>query len=394
MRVSLTLLLLLVRAVWSGGGTSGIMPLVQPVIDDDVASSAPPPSADAVVVVATDAANKAAVPLPPSRGRPITLRRTLVRAAKKAFRGGSSGFIAGAVQVLILMWLRTANNYQYRYGVSMSTALHDLYQQGGLGRFYRGWPYALVQGPLARFGSVAANDASIVIAAYCLGQTEAASKGVFATLLGSVLAGVWRLLIMPLDTCKTVLQVDGARGFQQLMDKVAGGNILALYSGALATILATVVAHYPWFFVHNVLDAMLAVPTNTAGLLLRSAVIGFSASAVSDTVSNSIRVVKTVKQTAAGDAGAAGLTYDAVIRKVLAEGGVKGLFGRGLLTRILANGIQSMLFTVIWKYLSTTVRFKPKGGAPTETVWAGTVPSPNLRATSLASSHQATSTTS
>jgi len=367
---------LLCGKVWGGGV---VLPLVHPAtatttaaaaVDDDVAFTA-------AVTATTTSTNPTTTTL---RGRQYTLRRTLVRAAKKAFRGGSSGFIAGAIQVLTLMWLRTANNYQYRYGVSMSTALHDLYQQGGLGRFYRGWPYALMQGPLARFGSVAANDASIVLAAFFLGQTEAASKGVFATLLGSVLAGVWRLLIMPLDTCKTVLQVDGARGFQQLLDKVAAGNILALYAGALATILATVVAHYPWFFVHNVMDAMLAVPTSTVGLLVRSALIGFSSSAVSDTVSNSIRVVKTVKQTAAGDAGAAGLTYDAVIRKVLAEGGVKGLFGRGLLTRILANGIQSMLFTVIWKYLSTTVRVKPPpAAAATETVWAGTAP--NLRAT-------------
>lgn len=29
----------------------------------------------------------------------------------------------------------------------------------------------------------------------------------------------------------------------------------------------------------------------------------------------------------------------------------QGLFGRGLSTRILANGLQSMLFTVVWRYL-------------------------------------------
>lgn len=30
---------------------------------------------------------------------------------------------------------------------------------------------------------------------------------------------------------------------------------------------------------------------------------------------------------------------------------LQGLFGRGLSTRILANGLQSMLFTVVWRYL-------------------------------------------
>ena len=284
----------------------------------------------------------------------ISLRKTLARAGKKAFRGGMSGFIAGAIQVLTLMWLRTANNYQYRYGVSMTTALHDLYQQGGLSRFYRGWPYALVQGPLARFGAVAANDASIVFAAYWLGQSERASKGAFSTALGSILAGLWRLFLMPVDTCKTVLQVDGVRGFQLLWEKVKNGDCLVLYSGAFATILATVVGHYPWFLVHNFLDGLLAVPSSTPGLLCRSAFIGFCASALSDTISNSIRVVKTVKQAAAGEINVGGksLSYEFVIRKVLSEGGLRSLFGRGLMTRILANGIQSMLFTVIWKWLS------------------------------------------
>ena len=284
----------------------------------------------------------------------ISLRKTLARAGKKAFRGGMSGFIAGAIQVLTLMWLRTANNYQYRYGVSMTTALHELYRQGGLARFYRGWPYALVQGPLARFGAVAANDASIVFAAYWLGQSERASKGAFSTALGSVLAGLWRLFLMPVDTCKTVLQVDGVRGFQLLWEKVKNGDGLVLYSGAFATILATIVGHYPWFLVHNFLDGLLAVPSSTPGLLCRSAFIGFCASALSDTISNSIRVVKAVKQAAAGEinVGEKSLSYEFVIRKVLAEGGLRSLFGRGLMTRILANGIQSMLFTVIWKWLS------------------------------------------
>jgi hypothetical protein len=50
------------------------------------------------------------------------------------------------------MWLRTTVNYQYRYGVTMMEALRELNRQGGVQRFYRGLPYALIQGPLAKFG--------------------------------------------------------------------------------------------------------------------------------------------------------------------------------------------------------------------------------------------------
>ena len=56
---------------------------------------------------------------------------------------------------------------------------------------------------------------------------------------------------------------------------------------------------------------------------------------VSDTVSNSIRVVKTSKQ-----AATEAVTYPAVIRDIIAKDGVLGLFGRGLKTKILANGLQ------------------------------------------------------
>ena len=36
-------------------------------------------------------------------------------------------------------------------------------------------------------------------------------------------------------------------------------------------------------------------------------------------------------------------------RAVVAEEGVLGLLGRGLKTRILANGLQGILFSILWK---------------------------------------------
>ena len=42
------------------------------------------------------------------------------------------------------------------------------------------------------------------------------------------------------------------------------------------------------------------------------------------------------------------------VREVIAKDGVAGLFGRGLKTRILANGMQGLMFAVVWKYLQRT----------------------------------------
>ena len=103
--------------------------------------------------------------------------------------------------------------------------------------------------------------------------------------------------------------------------------------------------NYPWFVTFNFLQARVPQQKETKKKLLRNAVIGIVASAVSDTVSNSLRVVKTVKQTTSD----ASLGYLGVIKAVIAKDGLKGLFGRGLKTRLITNICQSMVFSVAWK---------------------------------------------
>jgi hypothetical protein len=46
------------------------------------------------------------------------------------------------------------------------------------------------------------------------------------------------------------------------------------------------------------------------------------------------------------------VSYLEAINMVLAADGWKGLFGRGLKTRLLSNSLQSIVFTVIWRGLA------------------------------------------
>ena len=62
----------------------------------------------------------------------------LKKAAARAGQGGLSGAAAMAINVCSLMWIRTAINYQYRYGTSTKEAFKKLYAEGGVLRFYRG----------------------------------------------------------------------------------------------------------------------------------------------------------------------------------------------------------------------------------------------------------------
>ena len=83
--------------------------------------------------------------------------------------------------------------------------------------------------------------------------------------------------------------------------------------------------------------------------LLRNAGIGLTASIIADSSVNAIRVVKTTKQAMGSKQNA---SYADTVRMILAADGWKGLFGRGLKTRILANALQSMIFTVVWRALA------------------------------------------
>ena len=216
----------------------------------------------------------------------------------------------------------------------------------------------------------------------------------------------------------------------------------ALFSGALAASAATVVGHYPWFLTYNALSASLptaadvtafsdalaassslavvattsatsaasAIAATAAGsaslaatpgpfailpllaslhldpallTLVRSAFIGLCASSVSDVASNSLRVLKTTRQTegavvaaaeggdsqradnadAEGDGSSVdGKSTGAAVqqksylqsaREIIAADGWGGFLGRGLQTRLLANALQGTLFSVLFKYFQS-----------------------------------------
>ena len=52
---------------------------------------------------------------------------------------------------------------------------------------------------------------------------------------------------MPVDLCKTLLQVDGTKGFAALRERVLRERAwFSLYEGAAAQAAVTICAHFPW----------------------------------------------------------------------------------------------------------------------------------------------------
>ena len=197
---------------------------------------------------------------------------------------------------------------------------------------------ALVQAPLSRFGDTASNAFALSLLA------DVPLPVAVKTLGASLLAGAFRIALVPVDTVKTIMQVEGAQGLAVLRGKVAAHGPGAMFHGALASAAATIAGHYPWFAVFNTLQASVPQQQDMLPRLARNAGIGFVASVCSDTISNSLRVVKTFRQTASTP-----VSYPAAVRAILQQGGVHGLLFRGLQTRILANGLQGLLFSVLWR---------------------------------------------
>lgn len=255
------------------------------------------------------------------------------------------------------MWMRTTVNFQYKYGMGTMEAFRHIYNDGGRGlrgilRFYKGVGPALIQGPLSRFGDTAANEGAMAIMDNhpAFENVPTALKSVGA----SAAAAGFRVFLMPVDCLKTTLQVEGSKGLSLLGQKIKAGGPQVLWHGSLGVVSATFVGHYPWFYTRNQLQAVMPVydrKTELVNYLGVAAFIGFCASAVSDTCSNSIRVLKTTKQTSE-----VSISYVQAFNQVVAKDGLSGVFFRGLQTKIISNGFQGLLFNVLWRVIQDAMK--------------------------------------
>lgn len=263
-----------------------------------------------------------------------------------AVQGGVAGMAAAFLQVLCLMWLRTAMSHQYYHGGSFANSVKSLWAEGGYLRFYDGIGFALLQAPLARFGDTFAQ--SIVVIS--LGMPGHAMHSFAAGLIVASIGVCWRFCMAPLETLKCTSMVHGASATKIFSRRLREGGMLEFWSGASAMLLVVWVGTVPWWAVYNLVQAYWPAPQTTMWHMVRNGLAGMLAGMVSDFSTNWLRILKVKRQAAEeGSIGAEGYFVDA--KNVISKDGITGLFFRGMLTRIMAGAVQGAFFSVVWNVL-------------------------------------------
>ncbi|OJA16330.1 hypothetical protein AZE42_06578 [Rhizopogon vesiculosus] len=207
-----------------------------------------------------------------------------------------------AAMVLALIPLRTIMNYQYRYGVTMTQAIKVLYADGGWTRYYQGLTAALVLGPVSRFGETAAN------------------------------AGIIAFFESNNTAVLTIMQIQGEELCHLL-------HVAQCFRYCRYNIYRSLPNKY---------STLRFIPSSPILLQWNSCVPQSS--------DMQHRLFLTPFQILFAKShhrvNGARIGYIEAVYAVIEADGIKGLFGRGLKTRILVNGLQGTMFSMLWKLFS------------------------------------------
>ena len=258
----------------------------------------------------------------------------IYKSSTKAFK---TGFAGGAIQVTSLLWLRTANNYQYKHGTGLLDTMNTLYKEGGVLRFYRGYFPSLFLGSSIKFGEINAYYYS----KQC--NFNEMEKLMFISSISSLL----KLAFVPIDTLDIFLQVEGKKGVQTLKNKVNSQGVRVLYYGLTPWITSNFISTFSWYNTHNYLDNKFKnYGKEGVEFNIKNGLIGLSASIVSDTITNPLRILKIYKQSNTSQ-----VSYTETYKNIIETRGASELFLRGLKTRLMIHGLQNVFFTIVWKNL-------------------------------------------
>lgn len=243
-----------------------------------------------------------------------------------------SGSIAGISQLSSLYWLRTIIKYQYVYNTNLPHTTRILYYQPDRLRFFRG-----VIPNASKVGLGKIGEGGIITYFKPHNNIESILEN---SLYATMLISGWKLAIMPLDTIGNSYQVNGRDAQKIIKNKINRFGYSTLWTGSGAYLGITLLGSGIWISSYNYSNLKMPTYWNSD---IRNGLIGFSATLISDTIVNPLRIIKTYKQSHQNN-----VSYSDAIKNIFVE--KKDLL-RGFKTRIVFNGFNSALYVILWKRL-------------------------------------------
>ena len=254
--------------------------------------------------------------------------------SQETYNCALSGMYAGTLQMSSLVWLRTINKTQYKYGTGFSETFKSLYGNGNMIRLYRGFFPAVIDNSLCRFG-----DAYI----YCYINKHYPEELYFKkSCLMSLYTIPHKFLLTPLDTISVNYHVYGDKGKSVLKNIIRTHGIKGLYVGGSQIIFLNFFSNYIWFYSFLYLEEVTKNYRNNSHFI--NGLNGFIPTLISDIFTNPFRMIKTYKQTSGG------LSYSECISELfIHSSGITNILFRGLNSRIISHGIQGGIYVMLWK---------------------------------------------
>ena len=228
-------------------------------------------------------------------------------------------------------WVKTLVKNQYVYGEPIISTFKTLFRSTEPFRFYSGMLPTITKAIIGR-------NADILCYKFYLEKLDSNKEHI--ALISGLSASVIKVGFMPLDTISNLYQIHG-KNAEQIIKKQYGKENYFFYRGTTAYIALTSIGSSVWLYTYSKLNET-QLHTNKN---INNALIGISASIMSDSVINPIRILKTYKQSHNDY-----ITYSNIIKNIVKkDGGWLKSYFRGYGVRMCLNAFNSGLFMVLWK---------------------------------------------
>tara|TARA_B110001469_G_scaffold125273_1_gene140387 strand:+ start:5622 stop:6386 length:765 start_codon:yes stop_codon:yes gene_type:complete len=227
--------------------------------------------------------------------------------------------------------LKTVIKNQYVHGTPIYKTFKNLYNNNDPLRFYRGVIPTITKAIIGRNSDILFHK--FYSEKFNFNKEQNA-------LISGLTSSIVKVSFIPLDTISNLYQVQGKKAKDIIKKQYKNENYF-FYRGTMAYMILSGVGSSAWLYTYSYLNNIELHKNKN----INNALIGVSASIMSDIVVNPIRILKTYKQSSSDY-----ISYKEIIKKItLSDKNFIKSYFRGYGLRMGLNAFNSGMFMVLWK---------------------------------------------